>query len=86
MDLVGIVQNLLRIGLTPVDHEQNRIVATRERKAVEQVGQRASGWQCHIKTAEGARRRASLQRRVQMDTDSDIYQLKILSRSDSDAS
>ena len=86
MHLVGIVENLLRVGLTPVDYEENGIVATREHEAVEQVGQRASGRERHVKTAQRALRRASLQRRVQMNSDGDIYQLKILSRSDSDAS
>ena len=50
--LVGIVENLLRVGLTPVDHEENGIVATREGKAVEQFGQCASGRERHVKTAQ----------------------------------
>ncbi len=85
-NLVGIPQNLPRLGLAPVDYEQNGIVVTREREAVEQIGQRASGRQRHVKTAQRALRRTPLQRRVQMNTDGDIYQLKILSRSDSAAS
>ena len=84
--LVAIAEDLLRVGLTPVDHKENGIVAMRQHEAVEHVGQGASGRKRHVKPAQGARRRASLQRRVQMNTDGDFYQLKILSRSDSAAS
>ena len=86
MYLVGIVQNLPRVRLTPVDHEQNGIVKTGEREAADQVGQRAPKRKRHVKTPQRPRRRGPLQRRVQMDGDGDIYQLNILSRSDSDAS
>lgn len=86
MYLVGIPQHLPRLGLAPVDHEQNGIVVTREREPFEQVGQRASGWERHVHTAQRALRRTPLQRRMQMNADGDIYQLKIVSRSDSDAS
>lgn len=86
VDFVGIAENLLRVRLTPVDHEENRVVATRKRKAVEQVGQCASGRKRDVETAQRAFRRASLERRVQMNADRDVYQLKMLSRSDSAAS
>ena len=86
MDFVAITEDLPRVGLTPVDHKENGIVAMRQPEAVEQVGQGASGRERHVKTAQRARRRASLQRRVQMNTDGDFYQLKMLSRSDSAAS
>jgi len=83
---VGIAENLPRVRLTPIDHEENRVVAARQRQAVEQVGQCASGRKRDVETAQRAFRRASLQRRVQMNADGDVYQLKMLSRSDSAAS
>lgn len=86
MHLVGILEDVPRVCLTTVDHEQDGIVAPRQREAVEEVGQGASRRQRDIEAAQWALRRASLQRRVQMNTYGDIYQLKRLSRSDSDAS
>lgn len=64
MDFVGIAENLLRVRLTPVDHEENGVVAPRKRKVVEQVGQSASGRKRDVETAQRAFRCASLQRRV----------------------
>ena len=84
--LVGIAENLLRVCLTPVDHQENGVVAARKRKAVEQIGQRASGRKRDVEATQPALRRALLQRRVQMNVDRDVYQLKMLSRSTSAAS
>ena len=86
MHFIGIVEDLIYDRLTPVDHEENRVVAARQRQAVEQVGQCASGRKRDVETAQRSFRRASLQRRVQMNADGDVYQLKMLSRSDSAAS
>lgn len=84
--LVGITENLLRVRLTPVDHEEDGVVAAGQREAVEQVCQRASGWKPDVEPAQPAVRRAPLQCRVQMNPDGDVYQLKMLSRSASAAS
>lgn len=86
VDFIGIAEDLIGVRLTPIDHEKNSVVAARQRKAVEQVGQRASGRKRDVETAQRAFRRASLQRRVQMNADGDVYQLKMLSRSASAAS
>ena len=84
--LVGIAENLFRVRLTSIDHQENGVVAARQRKTVEQIGQRASGRKRDVEAAQPALRRAPLQRRVQMNTDRDVYQLKMLSRSASAAS
>lgn len=51
MYLVGIVEDLLRVGLPSVDHQENGLVSTGQRETVEEVGQRASGRQRHVETA-----------------------------------
>ncbi len=86
MHLVGIVEDLFRVSLPSVDYQEDGLVSAGQREAVQQVGQRASGRQRHVETPQRARRRPSLQRRVQMNTDSEVYQLNMLSKSASEAS
>ena len=84
--LVGIVQALSRVRLTPVDHKEDGILEQGETKQLEQIRERASGWKPRVKTAQRPGRRGPLQRRVEMHGDRDFYQLKTLSRSTSEAS
>lgn len=84
--LVGIAEDLLGVGLTSVDHQEDGVVAAWQGKVVEQVGQSASRRQRDVEAAQPALRRAPLQCGVEMNTDRDVYQLKMLSRSASAAS
>ena len=86
VDVVCIAQALSRVRLTPVDNEEDGILEKGDRKSLEQVRQRASGWKRHFETPQRPGRRGPLQRRVEMNGDPDFYQLKTLSRSASEAS
>jgi len=83
MDFIALGQRLAGIGMPAVNDQQHRLWLGIDLKTRKQVAQRASGRQRHLKTSQCPRRRSPLERRVQMNGD---YQLKMLSRSDSDAS
>lgn len=86
MHLVSLAKRIFPVGLTTVDHEQNGVVEARKGEVIEQIAQHASGWKRDVEAPQRPRRRGPLQRRVEMNGDGDLYQLKILSRSASDAS
>jgi hypothetical protein len=81
--LVAVLERLGRMGLTAVDDQQDQVLIWLNLEANQQIGQRASGRERHLKAAQRSRRCLPLKRRVEVNGD---YQLKMLSRSDSDAS
>ena len=83
MDLIALPQYLARISLSAIDNQQGRIVVELDVEASQEVGQRASDRERHLQTTQCSLRRVPLKRRVEVNGD---YQLKMLSRSDSDAS
>ena len=83
VNLIAVREHLGRMGLTAVDDQQDRVLIWLNLEANQQIGQRASGRERHLKAAQRSRRCLPLKRRVEVNGD---YQLKMLSRSDSDAS
>ncbi len=83
MDLIALPEHLVRISLPAVNNQQGRVVVELDIEASQEVGQRASRRERHLQTTQCSLRRLPLKRRVEVNGD---YQLKMLSRSDSDAS
>lgn len=81
--LVAVREHLSRMGLTAIDDQQDRVLIWLNLEVEQQIGQRASGRERHLKATQRSRRGLPLKRRVEVNGD---YQLKMLSRSDSDAS
>ncbi len=83
MNLVAVREPLACIGLPAVNDQQDRVFFEFHLQTCQELGQRASGWERHLQVTQRSLRRLPLKRRVEVNGD---YQLKMLSRSDSDAS
>ena len=81
--LVAVGEPLGCLGLPAIDDQEDRVLMWLHLEANQQVGQRAPGRERHLEATHRSRRGLPLQRRVEVNGD---YQLKMLSRSDSDAS
>ena len=83
VDLVTIRESLGFIDLPAIDDEQDGLVPARNRYPIQQVREGAPHRQRHVETAQRPARRLALQGGVEVYSH---YQLKMLSRSASDAS